>query len=138
HETSFKQEEGVHYHARDVAVVRARLEDIPVVLATATPAIETRVQVERGRYRSLVLPARFGGAELPVIRPVDMRRTPPDRGHWLSPPLVAELRDNLAAGEQSLLFLNRRGYAPLTLCRACGQRVECPQCTACLVQHHLT
>ena len=138
HETSFKQEEGVHYHARDVAVVRARFEDIPVILATATPAIETRVQVERGRYKALVLPARFGGAELPVIRAVDLRTTPPERGHWLSPPLVAELQANLTAGEQSLLFLNRRGYAPLTLCRACGERVECPQCTAWLVEHRLT
>ena len=138
HETSFKQEEGVHYHARDVAVVRASLEEIPVILATATPAIETRVQVERGRYKRLDLPARFGGAELPVIRAVDLRRTPPDRGNWLSPPLVAELQANLAAGEQSLLFLNRRGYAPLTLCRACGERVECPNCTAWMVEHRLT
>ena len=138
HETSFKQEEGVHYHARDVAVVRAQLEDIPVILATATPAIETRVQVERGRYKALVLPARFGGAELPKVTAIDLRRMPPDRGHWLSPPLVAELQANLAAGEQSLLFLNRRGYAPLTLCRACGERVECPNCTAWMVEHRLT
>ena len=138
HEVSFKQEDGVHYHARDVAVVRARFEDVPVVLATATPAIETRVQVERGRYRALVLPARFGGAALPLIRAVDLRAHPAERGHWLSPPLVAELRANLAAGEQSLLFLNRRGYAPLTLCRACGERIECPQCTAWMVEHRLT
>ena len=138
HETSFKQEEGVHYHARDVAVVRASLEAVPVILATATPAIETRVQVERGRYKALVLPARFGGAELPAIHAIDLRRTPPERGHWLSPPLIAELQANLSAGEQSLLFLNRRGYAPLTLCRACGERVECPQCTAWLVEHRLT
>ncbi len=138
HETSFKQEEGVHYHARDVAVMRGSFEGLPVVLATATPAIETRVQAERGTYRHLVLPARFGGAEMPVIRAVDLRRTPPPPGHWLSPPLVAELRHNLDSGEQSLLFLNRRGYAPLTLCRACGERVECPNCTAWLVEHRLT
>ena len=138
HETSFKQEEGVHYHARDVAVMRGSFESIPVVLATATPAIETRVQVARGNYRRLELPARFGGAELPEIRAVDLRRTPPERGHWLSPPLVTELRANLLSGEQSLLFLNRRGYAPLTLCRACGERIQCPQCTAWLVEHRLT
>ena len=138
HETSFKQEEGVHYHARDVAVMRGQFEELPVILATATPAIETRVQAERGTYRHLVLPARFGGAELPVLRAVDLRRTPPPPGHWLSPPLVAELQHNLDSGEQSLLFLNRRGYAPLTLCRACGERVECPNCTAWLVEHRLT
>ncbi len=138
HETSFKQEEGVHYHARDVAVMRGRFEGVPIVLATATPAIETRVQAERGTYRHLILPARFGGAELPVIRAVDLRRTPPAPGQWLSPPLVAELQHNLDSGEQSLLFLNRRGYAPLTLCRACGERVECPNCTAWLVEHRLT
>ena len=138
HETSFKQEEGVHYHARDVAVMRAKLEAVPLILATATPAIETRVQVERGTYARLDLPARFGGATLPNISTIDMRRTPPDRGHWLSPPLVAALKHNLDVGEQSLLFLNRRGYAPLTLCRACGERIQCAQCTAWLVEHRLT
>lgn len=138
HESSFKQEEGVHYHARDVAVVRAQLEAIPVILATATPGIETRVQVERGTYKRLDLPARFGGATLPVIRAVDLRRVPPPPGHWLSPPLVAELQVNLDTGAQSLLFLNRRGYAPLTLCRACGERVNCPNCTAWMVEHRLT
>ena len=138
HETSFKQEEGVHYHARDVAVMRAQLESVPVILATATPAIETRVQVERGRYTRLELPSRFGGATLPDIATIDLRHAPPDRGRWLSPPLLHALRDNLERGEQSLLFLNRRGYAPLTLCRACGERIQCPQCTAWLVEHRLT
>ncbi len=138
HETSFKQEEGVPYHARDVAVMRAQFTGIPVVLATATPALETRVQVERGRYAELRLPVRFGGAALPDIATIDLRHQPPPRGHWLSPPLVAALRDTHARGEQSLLFLNRRGYAPLTLCRACGERLECPQCTAWLVEHRLT
>ena len=138
HETSFKQEEGVPYHARDVAVMRAQFTGIPVVLATATPALETRVQVERGRYAELKLPVRFGGAALPDISTIDLRHQPPPRSHWLSPPLVAALRETHSRGEQSLLFLNRRGYAPLTLCRACGERLECPQCTAWLVEHRLT
>ena len=137
HEASFKQEDGVAYHARDVAVMRAQIERVPVVLATATPAIETRVQVERGRYAELKLPSRFGGAQLPDIATIDLRRYPPPRGRWLSPPLVAALTATLARGEQALLFLNRRGYAPLTLCRACGTRIECPQCTAWLVEHRL-
>jgi primosomal protein N' (replication factor Y) len=138
HETSFKQEEGVHYHARDVAVMRAREEGTTVVLATATPAIETQVQAAKGTYRHLVLPARFGGATMPDVKAVDMRRHPPTRGHWLSPPLVAAVTATLAKGEQALLFLNRRGYAPLTLCRACGERIECPNCTAWMVEHRLS
>jgi primosomal protein N' (replication factor Y) len=137
HESSFKQDEGVQYHARDVAVMRAQIEGVTVVLATATPAIETRVQVARGRYTELKLPTRFGGAQLPRVETIDLRVNPPPRGDWLSPPLVAALRETFVAGEQSLLFLNRRGYAPLTLCRTCGERIECPQCTAWLVEHRL-
>ncbi|MGI4879191.1 MAG: replication restart helicase PriA, partial [Janthinobacterium lividum] len=138
HESSFKQDEGVQYHARDVAVMRAQIDGIAVVLATATPAIETRVQVARGRYTELKLPTRFGGAQLPRVETIDLRTNPPPRGHWLSPPLVHALRETFVSGEQSLLFLNRRGYAPLTLCRSCGERIECPQCTAWLVEHRLT
>ena len=138
HESSFKQEEGVHYHARDVAVMRAREEGACVILATATPAIETQVQAARGTYRHLLLPARFGGAQMPDIKAVDMRRHPPVRGHWLSPPLVAAVTATLGRGEQALLFLNRRGYAPLTLCRTCGERIQCPNCTAWMVEHRLS
>ena len=138
HETSFKQEEGVHYHARDVAVMRAREEAATVVLATATPAIETQVQAAKGTYRHLVLPSRFGGAQMPDIVAVDLRRYPPTRGAWLSPPLVAAVSATLARGEQALLFLNRRGYAPLTLCRSCGERIQCPSCTAWMVEHRLS
>jgi primosomal protein N' (replication factor Y) len=137
HEASFKQEEGVQYHARDVAVMRGKFEDIPVVLSSATPAIETRNMVEQGRYRELLLPARFAGATLPEIRAIDLTQDPPERGRWLAPGLVAELEANLAAGEQSLLFLNRRGFAPLTLCRHCGHRFQCPNCTAWMVEHRL-
>ena len=138
HETSFKQEEGVAYHARDVAVVRAQMEGCPVVLATATPAIETRVLAERGKYVHLTLPQRYGGAQMPAIETIDLRLMPPDRGRWISPPLLRELEETLDRGDQALLFLNRRGYAPLTLCRACGERVNCPNCTAWLVEHRLT
>ena len=137
HEPSFKQEEGVQYHARDVAVMRARFEDVPVILSSATPAIETRHMVELGRYREVRLPTRFAGATLPEIRAIDLTQDPPERGRWLAPSLSAELDANLSAGEQSLLFLNRRGFAPLTLCRHCGHRFQCPNCTAWMVEHRL-
>jgi primosomal protein N' (replication factor Y) len=135
HEGAYKQEEGVTYHARDMAVVRARLEGAPVILASATPSIETRVNAEHGRYRWLKLSARFGARSLPSLAAVDLRREGPPRGRWLSPKLVAGVEEGLARGEQSLLFLNRRGYAPLTLCRACGHRFQCPNCSAWLVEH---
>nr|WP_294817124.1 primosomal protein N' [uncultured Sphingomonas sp.] len=137
HETSFKQEEGVHYHARDVAVMRGKFEECPVVLASATPAIETRHQVELGRYEELKLPGRYGLAELPDIEAIDLIKEPPDRGRWLSPRLILAIDAALERGEQSLLFLNRRGYAPLTLCRHCGHRFQCPNCTAWMVEHRL-
>ena len=137
HETSFKQEDGVHYHARDVAVMRGKFEDCPVILASATPAIETRQQVEIGNYAEVRLPARFGPAEMPGVAAIDLIAEPPERGRWLSPKLVAAMADTLERGEQSLLFLNRRGYAPLTLCRTCGHRFQCPNCTAWMVEHRL-
>ncbi len=134
---SFKQEEGVIYHARDMGVVRASLAKIPIALVSATPSLETLVNIEQGRYRRLHLPSRFGVARLPEIRIVDMRAEPPERQRFLSPPLVKALTETLEAGEQAMLFLNRRGYAPLTLCRTCGHRLECPNCTAWLVEHRL-
>jgi primosomal protein N' (replication factor Y) len=137
HEPSFKQEEGVQYHARDVAVMRGHFEGIPIILASATPAIETRHMVEIGRYRALRLTERHGLAALPGIRAIDLTKDMPPRGRWLAPSLVAEIEANLQAGEQSLLFLNRRGFAPLTLCRTCGHRFQCPNCTAWMVEHRL-
>ena len=137
HETSFKQEDGVHYHARDVAVMRARFEGCPVVLATATPAIETQAQVELGNYREVKLPGRYGAAQMPEITAIDLLQEPPERGRWLAATLVRALGKTLARGEQALLFLNRRGYAPLTLCRTCGHRFQCPNCTAWMVEHRL-
>ncbi|WP_339347695.1 primosomal protein N' [uncultured Sphingomonas sp.] len=138
HETSFKQEDGVHYHARDVAVMRAKFERCPVILASATPAIETRHQVALGHYAEVKLPGRYGAAQLPTIAAIDLIAEPPERGRWISPRLVTALGETLERGEQSLLFLNRRGYAPLTLCRTCGHRFQCPNCTAWMVEHRLT
>ena len=135
HDAAFKQEDGVIYHARDMAVVRARFEGCPAVLVSATPSLETVVNVENGRYAQERLPDRHGGAQLPAIGAVDLRETPPARGTWLAPTLRAALAETLEAGEQALLFLNRRGYAPLTLCRACGHRFHCPHCSAWLVEH---
>jgi primosomal protein N' (replication factor Y) len=137
HDPSYKQQDGVAYNARDMAVVRASIEGCPAVLASATPSLETVVNVERGRYRRLALPDRHGAAAQPVVNVVDMRRMPPSRGAWISPPLRDALQETIARGEQALLFLNRRGYAPLTLCRGCGYRFACPNCTAWLVSHRL-
>ena len=129
HDLSYKQEDGAIYNARDMAVVRAHLAGFPVVLSSATPSIESRVNAERGRYQRLHLPDRYGGAPARRSSRSTCARRPPERGRWLSPPLVAASRETLARGEQALLFLNRRGYAPLTLCRACGHRFQCPNCS---------
>lgn len=135
HDGGFKQDDRVNYQARDMAVVRASLGKLPAVLASATPSIESHVNARTGRYRHVVLPGRFSGVELPEIAAIDLKTHAPEHGCWLSPVLVAALKETLAAGRQSLLFLNRRGYAPLTLCRACGHRIQCPQCSAWLVEH---
>lgn len=135
HDPSFKQEEGVLYHARDMAIVRAKLADCPIVLASATPSVETLVNAQSGRYTKLILRERHGVAVLPEINTIDMRQYPPDSGRWLSPKIASMMQQTLDAGEQSMLFLNRRGYAPLTLCRTCGHRFECPNCSTWLVDH---
>lgn len=135
HDPGFKQEDRVTYQARDMAVVRGHLGNIPVVLASATPSVESHVNAISGRYRHLILRGRYSGVELPDVSAINMRDDPPDRGRWMSPKLVEAVKDTLAIGRQTLLFLNRRGYAPLTLCRMCGHRMECPQCTAWLVEH---
>ncbi len=137
HDSSFKQDDRVTYQARDMAVVRASLGKIPIVLSSATPSVESIVNVKRGRYGHAVLPGRFSGNSLPGIEAVDLKAAPPEKGAWISPPVVDAVNKALGRGEQALLFLNRRGYAPLTLCRACGHRFTCPQCTAYLVEHRL-
>ena len=135
HDAGFKQDETPVYHARDMAVVRAQISRAAALLVSATPSIETLVNARAGRYVHHVLPARFGGRTLPDITLVDLRATPPAPGRWIAPPLEQEIRGALSRGEQALLFLNRRGFAPLTLCRACGHRFQCPNCTAWLVEH---
>jgi primosomal protein N' (replication factor Y) len=135
HETAFKQEDGVVYHARDMAVVRARHAGAACVLVSATPSLETLNNVEAGRYAALRLPRRHGGAGLPTVETIDLRAKPPERGRFLSPVLIEAVERTLGRGEQAMLFLNRRGYAPLTLCRHCGHRMRCPNCTAWLVEH---
>jgi primosomal protein N' (replication factor Y) (superfamily II helicase) len=135
HDASYKQEEGVMYHARDMAIVRARLGGFAVVLVSATPSLETMVNVQQGKYHYLSLPSRHAGASLPDIHVINLKLAAPGRGQFISPPLQEALKKTFAAGEQSILFLNRRGYAPLTLCRTCGYRFQCPSCSAWLVEH---
>src|SRR5215470_17316804 len=135
HDPAYKQEDGAHYHARDMAVVRGSIAKFPVILASATPSVESEVNARRGRYRHIHLPERFGGAHLPSIEAIDMRREGPPRGRFISPRLAEAVAASLTRGHQALLFLNRRGYAPLTLCRACGFRLQCPNCDAWLVDH---
>ncbi len=135
HDPAYKQEDRVFYNARDMAVVRGHIGNFPVVLVSATPSVESHVNGLSGRYRAIHLPVRFGEAALPDLHLVDMRRHPPERGGFLSPILLRGIQKTVAKGEQALLFLNRRGYAPLTLCRVCGHRFQCPQCSSWLVEH---
>ncbi|MCH2549931.1 MAG: primosomal protein N' [Alphaproteobacteria bacterium] len=135
HENAYKQMEGVSYHARDMAIVRAKLVVCPVILASATPSLETRINVAKNRYNCVQLPERFGDAQPPKIDFIDMRKEKTTLNNYLSQKLRNALINNLLSREQSLLYLNRSGYAPLTLCRKCGQRIECPHCSAWLVEH---
>ena len=135
HDPSYKQEDGVLYHARDMAVMRARFEKVPIILVSATPSLETLENVREGKYRALHLPERFGAAGLPTVRLIDMRVDTPERGAFISPLVRQAMLETLARGEQVLFFMNRRGYAPLLLCRACGHRFECSNCSAWLVVH---
>jgi primosomal protein N' (replication factor Y) len=135
HEQAYKQEDGAIYHARDMAVVRARLEGAAIVLASATPSLESYVNASSGRYAWLKLPRRHGAAVMPQTRLVDLRREKAEPGTWLSQPLREALETTLANGEQAMLFLNRRGYAPLTLCESCGHKMVCGSCSAWLVEH---
>lgn len=135
HDPAYKQEDRTFYNARDMAVVRAHIGDFPVVLASATPSVESRVNAQAGRYNRVVLSGRYADAALPRLSAIDMRRAPPPRGGFLSPVLLDRVKRTVEAGEQALLFLNRRGYAPLTLCRVCGHRFQCPNCSSWLVEH---
>lgn len=142
HDHSFKQESLVTYQGRDMAVLRAHLEKIPVILSTATPDLETVVNVEEGKYDCVKLTKRFAKAVLPEVKIIDLKRDKPQKGDWgvsfIAPTLIDALQHNLERGEQSMLFLNRRGYAPLLICRDCGHRIQCPHCTAWLAEHRIT
>jgi primosomal protein N' (replication factor Y) len=135
HDPAYKQEDRVFYNARDMAVVRGHIGGFPVVLASATPSIESQVNADQGRYKRIKLYGRYAEAALPDLKTIDMRRSPPPPGRFLSPALTEAVGKTVERGEQALLFLNRRGYAPLTLCRVCGHRFQCPQCSSWLVEH---
>jgi primosomal protein N' (replication factor Y) len=135
HEGAYKQDDGVSYHARDMAVVRARMDEATIILASATPSIETRVNAMRGRYGHLKLDSRAQARLMPTLEAIDMRKEGPPRGRWIAPRLALAVGETIARGEQALLFLNRRGYAPLTVCRTCGHRFRCEHCDAWLVEH---
>ncbi len=135
HDPSFKQEEGVIYQARDLAVARAKLGNCAVILASATPSLETLVNAQAGKYAHVQLPSRHGTAELPDVELVDMKLNAPDKGRWISPLLIKGAAEALLRNEQSLFYMNRRGYAPLTLCRACGHKMKSPETDSWLVEH---
>lgn len=135
HEAAYKQEEGVIYHGRDMAVVRGHLGHIPVILSSATPSLETMFNVQQKKYDHVVLPKRFGKASMPKIELVDLRQQKINAQTFISPPLFEALQKTIADKQQAMLFLNRRGYAPLTLCRACGHRLQCPNCTSWMIEH---
>lgn len=139
HDPAYKQEEGVIYNARDMAVVRAHMVKIPVVMVSATPSLETMQNAWNGKYNHLELPNRFGAAGMPDVYVVDMTKDKPERNHFIAPSVVKAVEQAIEGQKgQALLFLNRRGYAPLTLCRTCGHRYECPRCTAWLIEHRKT
>ncbi len=135
HDTSYKQEDGVLYNARDMAVLRAAINGAQVVLASATPSLESWANVEAGKYQRLELTSRFGAAVMPKMAAIDMRVEDVPGGAWVSPTLRGAIQARLDKGEQSLIFLNRRGYAPITLCRACGHQIGCDHCDARMVEH---
>lgn len=135
HDTSYKQEEGLIYQARDMAIVRAKIENILIILASATPSLETFTNVQTGKYQHVSLPQRFGTAALPESACIDMRREKTPPGQYISPTLLRAVTETLQRGKQAMLFINRRGWAPLTLCKACWCRLSCCQCSAWLVEH---
>jgi primosomal protein N' (replication factor Y) (superfamily II helicase) len=138
HDPTYKQDEGLPYQGRDLAVVRAKIEGAMVILASATPSLESLANAQAGRYVHVRLAARPGAAILPEIDTIDLREHPAEKGRWMSPPLIEAVRETLERGEQSLLYLNRRGYAPLVLCRTCGHRMVSPDTQSYLVEHRYT
>ena len=135
HDGSYKQEEGVIYSARDMSVVRGKIEDCAVVLASATPSLESLTNARTGRYQHVILPERPGAITLPEVDLIDLKEFPPERGDFLSQPMVESVGAVVSRGEQALLYLNRRGYAPLIICRACGEKLRSPDTDSWLVEH---
>jgi primosomal protein N' (replication factor Y) (superfamily II helicase) len=135
HDTAYKQEEGVIYNGRDLAVMRAKMSGAGVILASATPALETLENARSGRYAHVRLAARPGAAVMPEIDLIDLRADPPDEGRWLSPRLIAAMQQTYKNADQTLLYLNRRGFAPLVLCRACGEKLKSPHAETWLTEH---
>jgi primosomal protein N' (replication factor Y) len=135
HDTSYKQEDGVLYNARDMTVLRASLNAAQVVLASATPSLESWANVEAGKYARVTLASRYGVAVMPKMSAIDMRIEDLPGSRWISPTLQKMVESRMKKGEQSLLFLNRRGYAPVTICRACGHQIGCDDCDATMVEH---
>ncbi|MEM7617696.1 MAG: primosomal protein N', partial [Pseudomonadota bacterium] len=136
HESSYKQEEGVIYHGRDIAIMRAYYQKISIILASATPSIETIYNIEIGKYNKFILPSRYGVARLPTIIPIDMRQQNLQSDHWISDVLKKKILDNFASNNQSMLYINRRGYAPLTICKSCGHKINCKNCSGWLTVHY--
>ena len=135
HDLSFKQEENIRYQARDLAIVKAKIEKIPIVLSSATPSLETHHNIEVKKFTHLFLPSQFSGLRLPDIELIDMKNEHLKKDQWISKKIINALEKSLSNGEQSLLFLNRRGYSPLALCHSCGFRYQCNQCSSWLVMH---
>ncbi|NMA97345.1 MAG: primosomal protein N' [Phyllobacteriaceae bacterium] len=135
HDGAYKQSDGFTYHARDMAIVRAQFAKARVVLSSATPSVESRNNANQGRYAHVRLESRFAAAAMPDVTAIDMRTDGPEKGEWIAPSLAREIFAALERGDQALLFLNRRGYAPLTLCRSCGHQYQCPDCSAWMVEH---
>ena len=137
HDLSFKQEENIRYHARDLAVVRSKIEKIPILLCSATPSLETHHNIQLKKYTHLFLSNQYSGLKLPDITLIDMQKEKIEKNRWISNKIVLALKESLSNGEQCLLFLNRRGYSPLVLCQACGFRYQCTQCSSWLVMHKI-
>jgi primosomal protein N' (replication factor Y) len=135
HDTSYKQEDGALYNARDMSVLRASIAKASVILASATPSLETWVNAESGKYHKITMADRFGPAVMPDMSAVDMRQEKLPSDRWVSSDLVSHIKARMLKGEQSMLFINRRGYAPITLCRACGHQIGCKTCDARMVEH---
>lgn len=135
HEPSFKQEEGGVYNARDMAIARAKFEDVPIILTSATPSIETEHNVKLGKYHHVFLPSRFGSSAMPEVHVIDLLKNKPPKGHWITNELREKIKANYASGRQALLYINRRGYAMMTMCGDCRQKIACPNCDFNLVKH---